>query len=212
VKRALIVWGGPDFHEPEAGAAVVRGMLEAEGFAVTVTGDYAALGGPDIASYDLIMPQVTDGQIEREVADRLCDAVAAGSGLAGFHYGLATSFRGALRFRFMSSATFVGHPGNIIRYRVDPASEDPIVAGIGSFEHTSEQYYLHVDPAVEVLATTLVTGKHAPWRTNVTMPVVYKTNYGSGRVFYTALGHKAAELEIPQVREILRRGMLWAAR
>ncbi|MCB1969570.1 MAG: ThuA domain-containing protein, partial [Geminicoccaceae bacterium] len=38
-----------------------------------------------------------------------------------------------------------------------------------------------------------------------------KHRYGEGRVFYSSLGHVAAEFDIPQMKEILRRGLLWAA-
>lgn len=214
MKKALVVWGGPDFHEPEAGARIVREILEAENFAVTVTGDYAALGGSDVGSYDLIVPQITAGELDRDNSIRFEEAVRAGSGLAGFHYGLATTFHGNMRMRFMAACTFASHPGNIISYRVDPVPNgDPIMAGIESFEHTSEQYYLHLDPAVtDILATTTISGEHAPWRAGMVMPQVYKTNYGKARVFYSALGHVAAELEKPEIRTILTRGLLWAAR
>ncbi len=213
MKRALVVWGGLELHEPEAGAHVVRHLLEPEGFAVTVTGDYAAFGADDIGSYDLIVPQITGGELDRDTSIRLCAAVEAGSGLAAFHHGLATSFPGNARFRFLAACTFATHPGDIITYRVDPLrTDDPVMAGISSFEHTSEQYYMHVDPAVEVLATTTFSGEHASWKKGVAMPVVFKTSYGKARVFYTALGHKPAELDKPEIRTILKRGLLWAAR
>ncbi len=213
MKSALVVWGGLEMHEPEKGAHVVREILEGEGFRVTVTDDYTALGGPDIGEYDLIVPQVTGGELSREDSIRLCAAVEAGTGLAAFHHGIATSFPGNARMRFLGGSTFATHPGDITTYRVDPiAPEDPIMAGIGSFEHTSEQYYLHVDPSVEVLATTTFSGEHASWKQGVAMPVVYKSAYGRGRVFYTALGHTPAELEKPEIMTILHRGLLWAAR
>src|SRR5262249_45589801 len=77
--------------------------------------------------------------------------------------------------------------------------------------HTSEQYFLHVDPSVEVLATTTFSGEHASWKKDVVVPVVFKSRYGLGRVFYSALGHVPAELEKPQIAAIVRRGLLWAA-
>jgi len=86
------------------------------------------------------------------------------------------------------------------------------MAGLSSFEYRSEQYYMHVDPANEVLATTTFTGEHAPWTEGVVMPVVWKKRYGQGRVFYCSLGHRAYELDVPELRTILTRGMLWAAR
>ena len=214
MKRALVVWGGLELHEPEAGAHVVRRMLEAEGFAVTMSADYEALGAPDVGGMDLIVPQITGGELSRESSIRFEQAVRAGTGLAGFHHGLATSFPGNMRMRFMAACTFASHPGDVIAYRVDPLRrDDPIMAGIDSFEHVSEQYYIHIDPAVtDVLATTTFTGAHAGWRAGVVMPQVFKTTYGKARVFYSALGHKPAELDKPQIATILRRGLLWAAR
>jgi type 1 glutamine amidotransferase len=84
--------------------------------------------------------------------------------------------------------------------------------GIESFEHRSEQYYMHIDPAIEVLATTTFTGDHAPWIEGVVMPVVWKKKFGAGRVFYSSLGHRAYELDVPEIRTLMTRGMLWAAR
>lgn len=213
MKMALVVWGGLELHEPERGAHIVREILEGEGFAVTVSNDYTVLGGADVGSYDLIVPQVTGGELDRENTIRLCAAIEAGTGLAAFHHGLATSFQGNARIRFLGGCTFATHPGDIITYRVDPKlTDDPIMAGIGSFEHTSEQYYMHVDPTVQVLATTTFSGDHAYWKKGAEMPVVYKSAYGRGRVFYTALGHVPAELAKPEIRTILHRGLLWAAR
>jgi type 1 glutamine amidotransferase len=213
LKKALIVWGGLELHEPEAGAHIVRGLLEKSGFAVEVSGNAEALGRADIATFDLVVPQVTGGELSRESSIALCAAVEAGTGLAGFHHALATSFPGNARFRFLAGCTFATHPGDIISYRVDPLrTDDPVMAGIMSFEHTSEQYFMHVDPSVEVLATTTFSGDHASWKKGVKMPVVYKSAYGAGRVFYTALGHKPAELEKPEIITILERGLLWAAR
>lgn len=211
MKRALVVWGGLELHEPEAGALLVRDLLASAGFDVTVSADYESLG--DAAGMDLVVPLITGGELGHEPMLRLVEAIRGGTGLAGFHHGLATTFPGNMHFRFMAGATFAGHPGNIISYRVDiETPDDPLVAGIGSFEHRSEQYYLHYDPAIEVLATTTFSGEHAPWRTGVKMPVVFRTDHGAGRVFYSALGHKPAELEMPQIRTILERGLLWASR
>jgi type 1 glutamine amidotransferase len=212
-KKALVVWGGMELHTPERGANVVRDLLEAEGFAVTVTPDYDALGDEDVGSNDLVVPVITDGQLAPDKMDKLVRAIRAGTGLAGYHMGLATTFRASVPFRYAASCYWVQHPGNIITYRVDVTKSDhPIIAGVDSFEHTSEQYYLNYDPAVEVLATTTFSGEFHPWRKDVVMPVVFTTQHDQGRVFYSSLGHTADELEIPQVRTILQRGLLWAAR
>ena len=200
-----------ELHTPERGAQVVRTLLEAEGFAVTVTDDYEALGDADVGANDLVVPVITDGVLAPEKMAVLIAAIRAGTGLAGYHMGLATSFRASVPFRYAAGCYWVAHPGNIITYRVD-VGEHPLLAGIESFEHTSEQYYLNYDPAVEVLATTTFSGEFDPWRKDVVMPVVMTSNHGAGRVFYSSLGHTADELAGGPVREILRRGLLWAAR
>ena len=211
MKKALVVWGGMELHTPERGAHVVRDLLEAEDFAATVTDDYEALGAADIGTNDLVVPVITDGVLAPEKMAVLIAAIRAGTGLAGYHMGLATSFRASVPFRYAAGCYWVAHPGNIITYRVD-VGEHPLLAGIESFEHTSEQYYLNYDPAVEVLATTTFSGEFDPWRKDVVMPVVMTSRHGEGRVFYSSLGHTADELAGGPVREILRRGLLWAAR
>ena len=44
------------------------------------------------------------------------------------------------------------------------------------------------------------------------MPVAWKKLYGKGRVFHSALGHVAADFKVPEALEIMKRGILWAAR
>lgn len=213
MKRALVVWGGLELHQPEEGAEVVRTLLAEEGFDVVVSNDYDALVDADVGLMDLVVPVITGGTLDDEKMKILVAAIEAGTGLAGYHGGMATSFRENFRFHFAAGCYWVAHPGNVITYRVDIARpDDPVMAGIAGFEHVSEQYYLLVDPAVDVLATTTFSGQHADWRKGVVMPVVYKSRFGAGRVFYSALGHRVRELEIPEVRTILRRGLAWAAR
>ena len=210
--RALIVWGGWDGHRPREMAKAVGKLLGAEGYDVVVTADYAALGAPDIGSMDLVVPLITHDEIEREIIMLLTAAVRNGTGLGGPH-SPSTSFRRSVEYHFLLGAQWVAHPGNIIDFRVDVTrSDDPVMRGIESFEYRSEQYYLHYDPSIEVLATTTFTGKYEPAVAGVTMPVVYKRRFGAGRIFYSALGHSPEELMHPEGRTILRRGLLWATR
>jgi uncharacterized protein len=106
----------------------------------------------------------------------------------------------------------VAHPGGIIPYEVRIAKpHDPITEGLKTFRMRSEQYYMHVDPLNEVLATTTFSGEHAPWIERAVMPVAWKKRYGKGRVFYSSLGHVASDFGVPEALTIMKRGMLWAA-
>ncbi|MCX7379939.1 MAG: ThuA domain-containing protein [Alphaproteobacteria bacterium] len=213
MKQALIVWGGWPGHEPEQCAAIVADMLRAEGFAVQVETDVEVFGSADLTALSLIVPIVTQATITRASVNALIAAVQGGVGLGGFHGGMGDSFRNEVGYQFMVGGQWVAHPGNIIDYTVNiTRPEDPIVAGIADFPYRSEQYYMHVDPNNEVLATTTFTGEHAPWIDRHTIPVVWKRRHGAGRVFYSSLGHQAHELAVPQMRTILQRGLNWAAR
>ena len=213
MKDALIVWGGWEGHEPEAGAHIVGDMLKEEGFSVRIETTTRPFADPDLDKLSLIVPIYTMSTIEKDEVANLTRAVEGGVGLGGYHGGMCDAFRNAVEYQFMCGGQWVAHPGNIIDYRVNVSkSDDPIMEGIEDFDYHSEQYYMHVDPTNEVLATTTFSGEYAPWIDGVVMPVVWKRHHGKGRVFYSSLGHVAKEFEVPEMRTILKRGLLWAAR
>ena len=213
MREALIVWGGWQGHEPEQCAAIVAEMLRDDGFKVHLETSTQAFASPELHTMSLIVPIYTMSKIEKDEVANLSRAVREGIGLAGFHGGMGDAFREAVEYQFMCGGQWVAHPGNIIDYRVTiTRPDDPVMQGIQDFDYRSEQYYMHVDPSNEVLATTTFSGEHAPWIEGVVMPVVWKRRHGQGRVFYSSLGHVAKEFDVPEMRTILRRGMLWAAR
>ncbi|MGI9451193.1 MAG: ThuA domain-containing protein [Geminicoccaceae bacterium] len=212
-RRALIVWGGWEGHEPEAGARILAAMLKDEGIDVDIQTETSALLDPALSDFSLIIPIYTMSLIEKDELSNLEAAVRGGVGLAGYHGGMADAFRNEPTYQFMIGGQWVAHPGDIIDYRVDIARpDDPIMAGIDSFAYRSEQYYMHVDPSNDVLATTTFTGEHADWIEGVVMQVVWKRRHSQGRVFYSSLGHVASEFDVPEMATIMRRGMLWAIR
>ena len=213
MREALIVWGGWSGHEPEQCATIVSEMLKGEGFTVYVENTTEAFADPSIKDLSLIIPIVTMSKIEKEEVQNLSKAVESGVGLAGWHGGMCDAFRESVEYQFMCGGQWVAHPGNVIDYRVDiTRPDDPICAGLTSFPYRSEQYYMHVDPSNEVLATTTFSGDILPWIEGVVMPVAWKRRHGKGRVFYSSLGHVAKEFEVPEMRTLFQRGALWAAR
>lgn len=213
-KSVLIVWGGWDGHEPKQCVDIFAPWLEKKGFDVEISNSLDSyLDGDNLNSKDLIIQTFTMSQ-EKEDSKRiggLLKAVRNGVGIAGWHGGLGDSFREIPEYQFMVGGQWVAHPGGEISYEVNVIDrDDPITKGISDFKMLSEQYYMHVDPLNEVLATTTFSGEHAPWIEGVIMPVVWKKMYGKGRVFYSSLGHKAKDFEVPEALEIMKRGMLWA--
>lgn len=212
-KSALIVWGGWEGHEPEACANVVADMLSTHGFNVNLSDTTEAFADPELAKYDLITPVVTMSTIEKDELKNLVAAVRAGSGLGGFHGQMCDAFRNEPDYQFMVGGQWVAHPGDIMDFTVNVAkTDDPIMADISDFPYHSEQYYVHYDPSIEILATTRFNGSIFDEIEGVEMPVVWKRRFGKGRVFHSTLGHIAEEFKVPQMRTILERGLLWAAR
>ena len=195
-------------------AGVFRACLESAGYRTELVETLDIYCDADkLRKFDLIVPVWTMGTITSDQEKGLLDAVRSGIGLGGWHGCMADSFRNNTEYQFMVGGQWVAHPGNIISYRVNIiGQEDPITAGIPDFDINSEQYYLHVDPSNEVLATTTFRGDVLPWIDGVVMPVVWKRKWGNGKVFYCSLGHVAKDFDVPEVREIVRRGLLWATR
>lgn len=216
MKKALIVWGGWAGHQPKEVAAIFRGQLEEAGFEVEVSDTLDSFADAEkLKALDLIIPLWTMGRIDQKLVDNVSAAVQSGVGLAGSHGGMCDAFRENVDWQFMTGGQWVAHPGNDgVEYTVNISySTSPLTAGIEDFNVSSEQYYLHVDPAVEVLATTrfpVVPGPHSLNKA-VDMPVVWTKRWGLGRVYYNALGHQANIMEIPIVMELMRRGFLWCA-
>lgn len=214
MKRALFVWGGWMGHEPDQATAIFAKLMEEAGMEVTVSQTLDVyLDTETLRQYDLLVQTWTMDDITKEQLKGLTEAVEAGVGFAGWHGGMADSFRKHPDYQFIVGGQWVAHPGGVIDYRVNITNhDDPITAGLADFDMHSEQYYMHVDPGNEVLATTTFKGDILPWIGGTVMPVVWKRRWGRGKVFYCSLGHVAKDFDVPEACEITRRGLLWAAR
>ena len=213
-KKALMVWGGWDGHEPKQCVDIFAPYLREQGYEVEISASLDSyLDSAKLDALSLIVPVWTMGTITREQEAGLLEAVKKGVGIAGWHGGMGDSFRNNTEYQFMVGGQWVAHPGGVIDYDVTITNHrDPITAGLADFHMHSEQYYMHADPSNEVLATTTFGGEHAPWIKGTVMPVAWKRMWGAGRVFYTSLGHVAIDFNVPEARAIVQRGMLWASK
>jgi len=213
VKKALMVWGGWDGHEPKQCVDIFAPFLQAQGYEVRVADTLDVYLEEDyMKALSLIVPVWTMGQITGEQERGLLNTVREGVGIAGWHGGMGDSFRNNTEYQFLVGGQWVVHPGGVVPYTVNITTpDDPIMAGLSDFNMCSEQYYMHTDPGNEVLATTTFSAEHCAWIDGCVMPVVWKRYYGQARVFYTSLGHVAADFNVPEAKTIVERGMLWAS-
>ncbi len=213
-KKVLMVYGGWPGHDPKETSHLFASLLEEAGLDVTLSETLDSFLDEELmASVDMVAPINTMSSISNEQEAGLLNAVRErGVNVGGWHGGMADAFRNNTEYQFMVGGQWVAHPGNIIDYRVNVNDQDhPITAGIPDFDMHSEQYYMHTDPSNKVLATTTFTGEHAPWIDGTVMPVVWTRHYGAGKIFYSSLGHVVGDFDVPEAREIVRRGLLWAA-
>ncbi len=211
-KRVLIVYGGWDGHDPKETSHLFARLMRDAGLQVTLSQSLDSFRDAELmASIDLVVPVYTMSVISKEQEAGLLHAVREGGvHIAGWHGGMADAFRQNTEYQFMVGGQWVAHPGNIINYRVNIRGQaHPITAGISDFDMRSEQYYMHTDPSNQVLATTTFNGDHAEWVDGTVMPVVWTRRYGKGKVFYCSLGHVIGDFDVPEAREIVRRGLLW---
>jgi len=232
MKAALFV-GGWEGHAPAKFAVWYEDLLKQNGFEVVVYDKLEPLEQPEnLADIDLITPiwssarsghQAEFGNMTKLQEDGLLKLIAAGCGIAGWHGHMGDAFRDRPTYHFLIGGQFVAHPPgwpdnlqpveDYIDYDVTVTRpDDPIMHGIRSFRLKSEQYYMLVDPSNEELATTTFSGVHLWWIEGTVIPVVWKRRWDKGRVFYCSIGHELADLQTPQVSEIIRRGAIWAAR
>ena len=214
MKSALLVWGGSDGYEPKESVEQFIPFLRQQGFDVEMSNTLEVfLDEPKMQSLSLMVPCWTMGTIAWEQEKGLLAAVRNGAGIAGWHGGMGDAFRKNTEYQFMVGGQWVAHPDGIVEYIVNIVDRADLVTwGLNDFKMKSEQYYMHVDPSNRVLATTTFSPKSAPWTDGCVMPVVWKRHYGLGRVFYSSLGHLARDFDVPEAKEIMKRGLLWASK
>jgi type 1 glutamine amidotransferase len=207
--QALIVRGGWDGHEPVACTELFRDFLEGNGFTVRVADTLDAYLRP--GSEDLIVQCWTGARFTAEQENALVERVRAGAGFAGWHGGIVATGYEAPRYQYLVGGRFLCHPGGFVDYPVEINGAHPLGYDLSTFTVHTEQYFLHVDPTLDVLATTTFTGDHgAPETAGAVMPVAWTRRFGAGRVFVCTLGHSPADLRVPQTRTIVERGLWWA--
>jgi len=213
-KTILVVYGGWKGHQPSVFGEKIAEWFSSKGALVKVTQDTEIYTDKAyMETVDLVINHITMSSMSGNASRGLKQAVASGTGLAGCHGGLGDSFRENTEYQYMVGGQFVKHPGGQVDYTVTILdTNDPITEGISTFDLHTEQYYMHFDPSVTVLATTTFSGEHDSWIEGVVMPVVWKKTYGKGKVFYSAIGHSEDLFDIDEVWTLITRGATWASR
>jgi type 1 glutamine amidotransferase len=228
-KTALVVRGGWNGHQPFEATELFIPFLKDKGFDVRVEEEPKVYADSRyMAGVDLIMQCMTMSTIENDEFAGLRTAVENGTGLAGWHGGIADSYRDTSDYLHLIGGQFACHPGkqpdersggpqdNYVPYSVNmlpAAASHPITQGISDFELLTEQYWVLADDYIDVLATTTQKVRSwDPWNREVTSPAIWTRQWGKGRIFVCTPGHIVEVLQESNVRTIIERGLLWASR
>ena len=224
-----MVRGGWAGHRPVEATELFLPFLKEHGYDIRIEESPEVYAdGPEMAGIDLIVQCTSMSSISSDQVAGLRSAVAAGTGLSGWHGGIVDSYRLATDYLQLVGGQFASHPGkepaargggpgdNFLPYRVsltDLGRSHPITAGLDDFELETEQYWVLHDDLIDVLATTThpVRPWH-PWRRPIVSPAIWTRQWGEGRIVVTTPGHDLDVLRHPTVRTVIERGMLWATR
>ena len=214
-RRVLFTYGGWAGHEPEKFKDYISAWLKEEGAEVLLYDKLDVYTDKTVMdTIDLVIQIFTMSQITKEQEEGLLNAIKKnGTGMAGWHGGMCDAFRNNTEYQFMTGGQWVAHPGGVIDYSVKITNhKDAITKGLDGFNMHSEQYYMHVDPNVKVLATTTFNGAVDSWINGCVIPVTWKKMYGKGRIFYTSVGHNLNHVtQVPHAIEMIKRGICWAS-
>ena len=217
-RRAIVVRGGWEGHSPVEATERFIPFLREQGFEVEIfDGPHAYDDADRLAATDLVLQCYTQGEATDEQVTNLLKAVQSGTGLAGWHGGIVDSFRASPDYLHLTGGQWAAHPGGFVDYEVEVVADradHEIVAGLAPrWSHHTEQYWCLADDLNDVLVTSrFEVTDETPWREPLVVPAVWTRSWGTGRVFVSTIGHKLDDLDVPEVRTLTERGLLWASR
>jgi hypothetical protein len=186
-------------------------------FEVTASEDVAVFTTENLRRYRAVMFYTT-GELPMSDAQKqaLTDFVRTGGGFLGVHSATDTFYQWP-EYGKLIGGYFNEHPWHQgVRIEVaDPSN--PLVASLGTaitfadeiyqirdFDAAGSRVLLRLDPASVDLARPNVHRQPYGW------PLAWTRSYGSGRVFYSALGHEEAVWRDARYQQVLRGAVLWA--
>jgi scyllo-inositol 2-dehydrogenase (NADP+) len=202
MKRALMIIGGTA-HPFESCAAILKTALEDSGqFTVEVTSDRSGLADP--SAYDSVIMYTVGGDMSQAQEEGLVNYVKGGGGLVAIHCANAGMDRFVL-YQEMVGSAFIKH-GPIAEFTVETdASAAAILPRLAERFSITDEFYI----CERRKDAPLQDFQHGLWQFE-RHSMGYVRDYGSGRVFYTALGHDERAFNNPDFQDLIYKGLRYA--
>ncbi len=205
MKNVLSVSAGW-IHPPIRGRRFLRETLQAlSGYRFDEVETLAQAVNRDLTNYDALVLYYhhRDDALTEAELNAFRTFVNSGGGVLAVHSATASYKKTPAYFEVLGGR-FIGH-GPIEPIAIRPSQpDDPIFAGIPPFSVKDELYLHELQPDIRVHFETTHKGRSAP--------MVWTREPGAGRVCYTCPGHRSASMRVPEVVEIVRRGLAWVSR
>lgn len=191
----------------------------AAGFEVTASEDVAAFTAENLRHYGAVM-FFTTGELPMSGAQQgaFMDFIRRGGGFLGVHSATDTFYRWP-EYHKLIGGYFDQHPWHQAVVVEVADRTNPLVAFLGQSITVTDEIYqirdfdvggsrvlLRLDPNSVDLSRPNVRAHPYGW------PLAWTRSYGSGRIFYEALGHEVAVWRAPWFQQMLRNAALWVLR
>lgn len=215
IKTLLITGRDVPVHEWRKTTPALRKLLEKSGkFEVVVCEDPLILESADaLKGYDLIVLNYYNWKaptLSERAKENFAAFVRGGKGFVTFHLSSA-SFKEWDEFHKMCGRYWVmgksGH-GPYGKFKAKVVDRNhPITRGLPEEFETEDELYakLQGDAPIHVLVSA-----YSDWSKKVE-PLAFTVQYGKGRVYHHAFGHKVVSIENPPVAKLFVQGAEWAA-
>ncbi|MBW8881401.1 MAG: ThuA domain-containing protein [Asticcacaulis sp.] len=217
------ITGFRDGPSVDAATAALTAMAQREGWTIVFSDNGAVFNAENLKLFKAVVWNNVSGDVltntQRGV---LKDYIEHGGGFAAFHgSGGDPYYDWNWYVDTLIGARFIGHTGNPQFQQARVIIDDPqsaIVKGLTDWTMTEEWYSFQASPRLtgaHILARldestyNLVDGKRDLHMGD--HPIAWTRCVGSGRSFYSAIGHRPENYSEPSSILLLERGIAWAA-
>lgn len=215
--------------QPSYADKILQGLADKMGATLTCTKDASLINADNLKNYDVVMFYTTgdltqpgtDGQppMSSTGLDELLAWIKAGGGFVGLHCATDTFHSEDVKpvngYTEMICGEFKAHGRQFAGtlHHVDPTH--PALQGIDDGWTKEEEWYIFKNVNTEKMHVLSLLdpsseGKKDERYAIPSYPVIWCREYGSGRVFYNAMGHREDVWDHPMFQTCLTSAIEWA--